>query len=399
MASSSLHPPGRASSMRPSEARSSTSQSRARCWPLAVQERAGRDRPRVATLVRAAARHEEPRAVEGRRDVVGADAERHEDDGGVLDRVQQAGRLVVVGLQQGARRRGGGGQHHRVRLGRPATGPHGPAGPRPLEPVGRRREPDVDAAFPELRHQRPYQRGHAAVEGPEQRRPVGVRCGDLGPQGPHEAASALGRRQQRREDRRRGHVVDRAGVDAADEGVDQRVDDPLPELARHQRPDGAVADRARGRRAGAGRRRGRGRSWPRNPSDTGAGGGPEPGRYPEREPLGQRARRRPRAHTDAPAPRDRDEHVGEPELVAQVDRLGPPAEETVGAHVDGTPTEVVAAQRAAEARRRLEHHDRGRVGAALGAAGQLPGRGQAADASADDDHPPGRHVRAPRRPR
>ena len=81
---------------------------------------------------------------------------------------------------------------------------------------------------------------------------------------------------------------------------------------------------------------------------------------PSASPSGS-GRSRPRAHTDAPLARDRHERVGEPDLAAQVDGLGPTAEEAVRAHVDDAPAEFVAAQRAAEAGRRLEHDDRGRV--------------------------------------
>ena len=133
-----------------------------------------------------------------------------------------------------------------------------------------------DPPLPQARRQRLDQRRHAAVEGPEERRPVGVRCGDLGAQRPHEAASALGGRQERREGRGGGHVVDRAGVDAADEGVDQDVDDPLAELARHERPDGAVADRppdvGPGQHGIAGEA-----ERAADAEDAGAGGRPEPG--------------------------------------------------------------------------------------------------------------------------
>ena len=146
--------------------------------------------------------------------------------------------------------------------------------------------------------QRADERRHAPVERPEERRPVGVGSGHLGAQRPHEAAPALGGRQQRRERRRGGHVVDRAGVDAADERIDQRVDDTPAELVRHEGADGTVADRPAGVGPGQHGVAGEAERAARA-EDAGAGRGPEPGRDPERVPLGQ-VRRRPRDHTDAP---------------------------------------------------------------------------------------------------
>ena len=117
---------------------------------------------------------------------------------------------------------------------------HPPAGA--CQTVGRRGASHVHAARLQARGERAHQRGHAAVERPEERRPVGVGRRDLGPQGPHEAAPPLRGRQQRRERRRSRHVVDRAGMDAADERIDQHVDDAAAELARHQGSDRTVAD-------------------------------------------------------------------------------------------------------------------------------------------------------------
>ena len=76
-------------------------------------------------------------------------------------------------------------------------------------------------------------------------------------------------------------------------------------------------------------------------------------------------RRRPRAQTDAPRAAMGTSDVADPHLAAQVDRLGPAAQEPVGAHVDDAPPTSVAPQRAAEARRRLEQGDRGRAGAGV----------------------------------
>ncbi len=167
-----------------------------------------------------------------------------------------------------------------------------------------------------------------------------------------------------------------------------------PNFARHQRPHGAVADRApqvRPRQDGVAREA----ELAPDAEDARARRRPEPRRYAESEPVGQRAEPSAGPHGRAPF-RDRDERVGESQFAAQVDRFGPAAQEAVGAHVDGAPPESVAAQCAAEVGRRLEHDDLRCVCAGPGAAGELPRRGQSADAAADDDHPRRRHVRAPR---
>ena len=206
---------------------------------------------------------------------------------------------------------------------------------------------------PQARPERLHQGRHAALERPEEWRPVGVRCGDLGPERPHETAAALGRRQQRREGRRGGHVVDRTGVDAADQGVDEDVDDLLAQLARHERADGAVADRppdvGAGQHGVAGqadqRLAHRGHRCERS-ARTGWG-------CPARAPRGV-PRRRPRAHTDAPrAP------IGTSASASPTSRhssiaSGRRPRKPSGPMSTARPPNDVAAQRAAEARRRLE---------------------------------------------
>ena len=145
-------------------------------------------------------------------------------------------------------------------------------------------------------------------------------------------------------DRRRRHVVHRAGVDAADERVDQACRPPAGRACAPPAARWSGRRWGRGRRAGAGRRRGRGRAGPRNPSTPARAVGQKRVGIPSAKPSG-RARRRPRAHTDAPRPVTGTMDVVQTELVAQADRLGPPAEEPVGAHVDDTPTELRAAER------------------------------------------------------
>ncbi len=214
------------------------------------------------------------------------------------------------------------------------------------------------------------QRGHAAVERPEERWPVGVGRRHFGAQGPHEAAPALRGGQQRREGRGRRHVVDRAGMDPADEGIDQQVDHALAELARDERSDGAVADRAAGIGSGEHRITGEAQRTT-HAHDAGSGRWPEPGRNPEGETFGQRAQ--------APAGPDRrtpgrhgHQRVAQPHFAAQVDRLGPSSEEPVGAQIDDAPPDLDALQRATESGRGLEQGDRRGTGPRGGAAASAP---------------------------
>ena len=365
--------------------------------PLAVQEGAGGDRPCLAALVRAAARHQEAGPVQWGRDVSALDAERRHHHRGVVDRLQQAGRFVVVVLQERRRGRRRRGEHDRIRPGRLAGGPHGPGVSGPFEPFGRSREPDVDLPLPQARRQRLHQRRHAALERPEEGRARRVRSRDLGPQSPHEAAAALGGGQQRREGRRRGHVVDRAGVDAADERVDQDIDDLVAQLARHQGPDGAVPDRAPDVGAGQHGIAGQAQHAARA-EDPGAGRRPEPG--------GDARARAPRA-ARAGVPGPRPMRHG-PRSASACRRA--PAPCTGRSPRAGAPGTRRGPCRRSVPRRRSLRKGPPRLGdasssttvgaslPALGTTGQLPGRGQAADAATDDDHPARRHVRW-RRPR
>ncbi len=105
------------------------------------------------------------------------------------------------------------------------------------------------------------------------------------------------------------------------------------------------------------------------------------------------ARRRPRAHTDAPRAPHGHQVVGDPHLPAQLDRLGSAAEEPVGAQVDHAPPDVHTLQGPAELRRRFQEGDRRRAGQRGRPTGQLPRCAQAADTAADDDHAAWRHLR------
>jgi len=223
-----------------------------------------------------------------------------------------------------------------------------------------------------------------------------LRCRDLGAERTHQPTASLCRGEQRREDGCGRHVVDRPSVDAADERVDQRVDHAAPELARHQRADGAVTHRAPQVRAGQQRVT----SQPElaaHAEDPAARRGPERRGYAERQLLGQRAQPSARPHR-GPAGRDRDERVAQAHLATEIDGLRPAPEEAVGAHVDRPAVEGVAADDAAQPRTGFEDGDVRRVPARLGAAGQLPGRGEPADATAHHDDVPGRHVTRSRRP-
>ncbi len=95
------------------------------------------------------------------------------------------------------------------------------------------------------------------------------------------------------------------------------------------------------------------------------------------------ARSRSRAHSDAPDAPDGDELLAEPELVAELGRLGPAGEERVGGEVDGPSREFGGPELAAGPRRGLEHDDRGRRRAGR-APDELPCRGEPRDAAPDD---------------
>ena len=284
-------------------------------------------------------------------------------DRGVVDGVQERGRLVVVrraAVPPSPAPASPAPRRPPRRLPGRTTRSTRPACPRRAGRPGRESRTS-DAAGPQAGGQRVDERGHAARRATRRAAARRGRARDLGPQRPHEAAAALGGRQQRREGRRGRHVVDRAGVDAADQRVDQRVDDTPAELVRHERADGTVADRPAGVGPGqqgvageAERRRGRrgcrsGR-WARTGSGCRARGpraagaaarGPTPTRH---------GRRWARARPPSPTSRHRSTASGR--------RPRKPS----GPMSTTRPPNVVALQRAAEARRGLEHDDGGRVG-------------------------------------
>ena len=186
-------------------------------------------------------------------------------------------------------------------------------------------------------------------------------------------------------------------MDATDEGIDQRVGHPRPELARDERADGAVTEptpHVGPRQEGVAEEP---ELAPRA-EDPRARRRPEAGRHAEREPLGQCAQLAPGEDGRAP-PGNRHEQVAEPHLAGELDRLGAATEEAVGSQVHHAPAELVAAQGAPQAVRGFQDDDGRGIVAWLGAAGELPRRAEATDASADHHHPPAGHVSRPGPPR
>ena len=107
---------------------------------------------------------------------------------------------------------------------------------------------------------------------------------------------------------------------------------------------------------------------------------------PSASPSGSGRQPPPGPDRRAPGRRSGTERVAEPELAAQVGGLGPAAEEAVGPDVDGAAAERRSLRSVPP--RRGDASSSTTVGRAVagraGAAGQLPGGGQAADAAADD---------------
>ena len=367
--------------------------------PLAVQEGARGDRPGLAALAGAAPRYQETGAVQGRWDVVGADAEGDQHDRGVVDRLQQAGRLVVVGMQEGGRGRCGRGQHHGVGLDRLACRSRGPSVTRP---DGADR-PGPTAARP--------RRARADARRAPATSDAMPPSSDQKSGGPSGSGAGTSDRSARMRPPRRWAAARSGGkVAAADMSSTEPAWMPpmrgstrtsttwCPSLRATRGPieRSPIGPRTSGRGNTASRAR---PSTPGSPRTPLRAVGQNRGRDARSRALrGARAgapwptRTRPRAQIGT-------ERVAETDLAAQLDRLGPAPEETVGAHVDGASFEGIAAQRAAEARRCLEDHHARRVAPALGPSGQCPRRGQPADAAADDDHPTRRHVRWRRPPR
>ena len=143
------------------------------------------------------------------------------------------------------------------------------------------------------------ERAHPLAKAPEQRRTrlVGP-DGHLSAQSPHQAATALGGRQEGRVRRCGGHVVDRARVDTSEERIDQGVDYLPAQLAGHERPHRTVSHRPSDIGSREQRVAGQAQHACRT-QGTRAHGRPEPGGNPSACPSGS-GRSRLRAHTDAP---------------------------------------------------------------------------------------------------
>ena len=166
----------RSSSMRPSDGAEQHLPVASEVRPLAVEEGARRHGPASPPLCGLRRGTRKPVPCSARGDVAGVGAERHEHDRGVLDRMEQTGRLVVVGSEQGGRGRGGGREHrpHPPRTpARPTTRPSRYRPARAARPERRART--STPALAEARRERPHQGGHATVESPEQGRALGVR--------------------------------------------------------------------------------------------------------------------------------------------------------------------------------------------------------------------------------
>ena len=102
---------------------------------------------------------------------------------------------------------------------------------------------DRPPARAERAEEEPRQRAHALTERKERRTDRAVRARRRGPERPHQAAASLRGVEERREDRGCREVPHASGVDPADEGIDEDVDDPPAELVGDERPDRAVGER------------------------------------------------------------------------------------------------------------------------------------------------------------
>ncbi len=224
----------------------------------------------------------------------------------------------------------------------------------------------------------------AAGQAVEHRGPGVGWCRRLhGQEAPHEAGVAAGGVGDLGGGRGDAEAVGVAGVDAADEGVDDALEHLVAEARADQLADRAVAlGPVTGQFAGrvgrvvevaAGDLDGLGRHQ--------AAGGElvEVGGHAEDVGLGQ-------APQGAPHPEvggglvGADQLVEQAQLLAEVDRPRHAGEEGVRAQLDGQAGEGLRLDLAAEAVARLEQDDLG-----LGVLGQLVGGGEAGDAAADDD--------------
>ena len=253
------------------------------------------------------------------------------------------------------------------------------------------------------------QPGGAAVERPEdrrRRRPGRTGSGWPGDGGGaetlHEAARQPVGSQQRREGGLGAEVVDAAGVDPADQRVDQALDHLVAEPGLDHcppRPGRPVDPRIRPV--------GTDQVEPRPAADRPGRGcrtGPAatPGGDAQVQPVGHHPQPAPRPQRRAPAPRGRPGRRCSPSSLHSCGGLGPPGQEGVGGHVDGPPAELGGADLAAGPAAGLEDDDpRARSPAPRRGPDQLPRGGQPGHAATDDgdDRAAGRcvaHVRVDR---
>ena len=196
-----------------------------------------------------------------------------------------------------------------------------------------------------------------------------------------------------------GHAetVGVAGVHAAQQGRDQALEHLVAHPAAHQLAHRLVTARPGRTLVGA---HGQVLGGPLDPGRRHrAGGGQrvEIGGDAEHQAVGERPKLTEAVEVGLAGGR-RDQLVIEPELAAQVDRVGDPGQEGVGGLVDGPPGEGRGADLAAEALAGLEHHHLDVVVGQAGAAHQLVGRAQAGHATTHHGHPHLSLLRHRRRP-
>ena len=158
------------------------------------------------------------------------------------------------------------------------------------------------------------------------------------PEPVHEAPGLVRGGDQHRHGGRRTEVVHPAGVDPSDQRVHQPLDHRASESLADDVADRPVAEGLAPAPMGADQ-------VPGHPDRLRRAQDPRP---EQRPPSGGHSEVQSLGHRPEPAPgpdggaggTHRDQLVGQPELVAELRRLGPPAEEGVGGHVDGPSGEL-----------------------------------------------------------
>ena len=312
--------------------------------------------------------------------LVGEDGHGHR---GVPDLLEGAGRLRGGGTRELRSRRSGNGEDDGVGLDRrtPVDG-HGEAPAVGTGQPGRRRRRD----HLDLGRQARRQPVHTAAQAEEEGRVGGNSLPPLGAQAEDQAAVAAGGAGQVGGDGGQAEAIGAAGVDAADERVDQALQHLAAEAAADDLGDRGVGGRPAGREddveGGAGRA---GRTH-----DTSARERQRAQGHAEDEAVGEGAQL---SSTPQPGAGGRRRHqlVAQAEVPAEVGSPGHPAQEGVGPEVEGDPALPGGADLPADPLGRF--HDDDVDAASL----QVPGGGQPGDARADDDDPGLRQRRARRR--